>query len=612
MIDYNPRIDALREKANELVEKPGVYLMKDVNNEIIYIGKAKRLKHRVVSYFRQNKGHNNKVRKMVSLVDHFDYIVTDSEYEALILECSLIKQYLPKYNILLKDDKGYPYIEVTNEAYPRIKAVKQKLDNGSTYLGPFTSGISVKQSVDDVNRLFGLPTCSKHFPEDFHKERPCLNYHIHRCNGICRGRVSRAEYQNIIQDAISYLKNGEKQTTALLQQQMEAAAERLDFEKAAKLRDRIRAIEKLGETQKVLRSDETSHDYIGMEQLGDHIAIAVLQFRRGQLHNKEDFLFRDAEDKEETLADFLPQFYHKGSDVPKIVSLDIELEDTELYENYLSMVGGRKVHITIPQRGEQKKLIDMAKSNALEQLSMKRHQKSPEITAMQELGKLLGLLKAPEYIESYDISNIGNDYMVAGMIVFENARPLRKAYKRFSIKEQLTQDDYACMQEVLRRRFTHYLDPNETDEGFKRKPDLILLDGGKGHVAAVQQVLDELGIVVPLYGLVKDSKHKTRAIATDGGEIQISTFRSAFRVCTQIQDEVHRFAIAYQRQKQNKKNFALSLQEVPGIGEKKAAALLRQFKTKTALKAASVEDLQAAAKVNVTIAQALYDFLQNL
>ncbi len=612
MIDYNPKIDELREKANNLVERPGVYLMKDKQNEIIYIGKAKRLKNRVVSYFRQNKGHNNKVRKMVSLVDHFDYIVTDSEYEALILECSLIKQYLPKYNILLKDDKGYPYIEITKGAYPRIRAVKQKQNDGGTYLGPFTSGLSVKQSVDDVNRLFGLPTCNKRFPEDFRKERPCLNYHIRRCSGVCMGKISQAEYQSLIQDAISYLKNGGQQTTEMLRAQMEEAAEALDFEKAAKLRDRMRAIEKLGESQKVLRADETSHDYIGIERLGTRACVAILQFRGGQLHNKDDFSFRDIEDLEELLTDFIPQYYHKGGDVPKILSVDLELEDRELYENYLSELAGRKVTINVPQRGEQKKLIDMAKQNALEQLSYKIHQKSAEVTALQELGELLGMDQPPQYIESYDISNIGNDYMVAGMVVFENARPLRKAYKKFSIKEQATQDDYACMQEVIRRRFEHYQNPEETDEGFKRLPDLILLDGGKGHVSAVSPVLRQMGISVPLFGMVKDSKHKTRAIATNGGEIQVSTFRSAFRLITQIQDEVHRFSITFQRQKQKQKNFAISLTEVPGIGKVKAQTLLKHYKTKTALKAASIEELQEIAKVRDEVAKALYDHIQQL
>ncbi len=607
----NPKIDLLRAKANSLVEKPGVYLMKDKQNNIIYIGKAKRLKLRVVSYFRQNKGHTEKVRKMVSHVDDFDVIVTDSEFEALVLECSLIKQYNPKYNILLKDGKGYHYIKVTDEPFPRITAAKQKLDDKATYIGPYTSTYSVKQSVEEVNKIFSLPTCTRKFPEEFRKERPCLNYHIKNCSGICMGKTSQKEYQKTIKEAMDFLRHGSSDSIARLTQQMEEAAENLEFEKAAKLRDRLNAIKRLSLTQKVLLDTEKDQDFIGIEQMNEKACIAILKFRGGRLHDKDDYFFEEHEDKEELLSEFITQYYHQGTEIPKTISLSIPFPDAELYQEYLTKIAGHKITITIPQKGEQKRLVEMAENNALEELSRKTHKKSKEIIALQELSKLLGLSNVPEYIESYDISNLGNDNMVAGMVVFENARPLKSNYKKFSMKDNLTQDDYACMREVLTRRFQRYLSPEEKDEGFKRLPDLILLDGGKGHVSAVTPAVRALGIQVPIFGMVKDSRHKTRAIAMDGGEIQISTFQSAFRLVTQIQDEVHRFSITYQRKKHQKNTFTLELTSVKGIGEKKAFALLKKYKTKKAMKEASLEELKETAKINDETAARLYEVIQN-
>lgn len=603
------RIDRLRAKANSLDLKPGVYLMKDKAGTIIYIGKAKRLKNRVVSYFRQNKGHNEKVRQMVSLVQDFDYIVCDSEFEALVLECSLIKQYSPKYNILLKDDKGYHYIKITAGEYPQIQAVKQKLDDGAQYLGPYTSSFSVKQSVDEVNKVFLLPVCGKKFPEEFGRSRPCLNYHIKNCAGICRGKISPAEYQQTIREAVGYLKNGSADSIAALQQQMEDAAEALEFEKAARLRDRLQAIQRLTQTQKVLLHNDRDQDFIGLEQSSGTACVAVLKFRDGRLHDKDSFLFYDVMDSEELLVQFLSQYYTKGTEIPRYISLSEELPDPGLYEEYLTQLAGHRVYLAVPQKGEQKRLIEMAQSNALEQLSLRLHKKSREIVAQQELGRLLGLPKEPEYIESYDISNIGNDYMVGGMVVFEHAKPLKSAYKKFSMKENATQDDYACMREMISRRFRNYLDDSVTDEGFKRLPDLILLDGGRGHVGVVVPLLKEMGIDVPVFGMVKDSKHRTRAIATSGGEIQIYSNKAAFRLVTQIQDEVHRFAISYQRKRHQKNAFTMGLTSVRGIGEKKAFALLKAFRTQKAMKAATAEELRQAGKLTQESAQALYEYL---
>lgn len=603
----NPKLDELKDKANSLVEKPGVYLMKDCDNKIIYIGKAKRLKHRVVSYFRHNKSHNDKVKKMVSLVCDFDYIIANSEYEALVLECSLIKQYSPKYNILLKDDKGYNYIKVTNEDYPKIKAVKQKLNDTSTYLGPYTS--SVKPLVDEVNKVFTLPTCNRKFPQEFNKARPCLNYHIKNCSGICLGKTSKNDYQSTINDAVSYLKNGSVNSIKSLEEQMMEASENLEFEKAAKIRDRLIAIQKFNQTQIVLLENDKNQDFIGIEQLDDKACIAILKFRNGKLYDKDDYFFNDCYSKEELIVDFITQYYKKDSNIPKIICVDTQFDDVELYENYLSSLASYKVTISIPQKGEKKKIIDMAKNNALEILSLKTQKKSREIVALKELASLLGLNKTPQYIESYDISNIKNDYMVAGMIVFENAKPKKSAYKKFSIKENLSQDDYACMAEVVTRRFKRYLDENEKDDGFKKLPDLILLDGGKGHVSTVSPILKSLGINIPIFGMVKDSKHRTRAISHDGGEIQISTFKSAFRLITQIQDEVHRFAITYQRKKHKQNTFTMEFTSIKGIGEKKALALLKYFKTKKAMKEATVQQLKSIGKLTDTSANELYQLL---
>lgn len=608
----NPNLDRLRDKANSLVEQPGVYLMKDRHKAIIYIGKAKRLKHRVVSYFRQNKGHNDKVRRMVEQVEDFDYIVTASEFEALVLECSLIKQYTPKYNILLKDDKGYSYIKITNDLFPRIQSALQKIDDGATYLGPYTSSYAVKQAVADVNQVFQLPTCNRRFPAEFRKGRPCLNYHIHNCQGICRGRVSKSDYQALIEEAVAHLKQGSARSIERLTGQMMEASEAMDFERAATLRDRIKAIGRLQDTQHVLRAEGKDHDYLGVQLVGDHAAITVLQFRAGKLHGKADYDFTGVSDKTQLVEDFLLQFYRKDTEIPNAISLDEPLCDLALYEQYLNSLTDYRVYLNVPQKGEQKRLIEMAKTNALETLSHRMNQKSRELVALRTLSELLGLQQIPHYIESYDISNIGNNYMVGGMVVYQHAKPLKRAYKKFSMKDHHTQDDYACMQEVIRRRFTRYLDPNETDEGFKTLPDLILLDGGKGHVGAVATVLRELGLNIPLFGMVKDSKHRTRAITTEGAEIQIASAMQVFRLITQIQDEVHRFSITFQRQTHKKVTFASSLTQVAGIGEKKATLLLKTYKTKKALKQLTVEELQQVVKISKSTAEALYQHIQQM
>ncbi len=605
----NPRLPYLKEKVHNLTFDPGVYLMKDKSGQIIYVGKAKSLKKRVSSYFRENANHDDKVRKMVSHVYDFDYIVTDSEFEALVLECSLIKQHTPKYNILLKDDKGYHYVMVSAGEYPRITAEKQKMEKGE-YLGPYTSSFAVKQSVDEANRVFMLPTCTRKFPQELRKGRPCLNYYIKQCMGVCRGRISSEEYKDTIGQAVDYIRGGSVASVKKMTAQMEEAAEALDFEQAARLRDRIQAVRKIAESQKIIRSEEVEQDVVAFAGGNGLVCGVVLKFRGGRLVDKDTHLFSDTGEVAAVRQEFLSRYYLGQSDIPKVVAVDETTEDFELIHSLLEQTAGKRVKLFVPQRGQQRQLLEMAYHNAAEQLSQKTSYSAKEVAALDELGKLLGLPEPPSYIESYDISNLGDSGVVAGMVVFENAQPLKSAYKRFSMKEVVGQNDYACMQEVLRRRFNRYFEQKETGTGFGRMPDLILLDGGKGHVSAVEEVLEELGISVPLFGMVKDDKHRTRAIAKNGGEIAITTFKSAFRLVSSIQDEVHRFAISYQRNVRKKNTFSMRLTEFEGIGPKKAEKLLKAFKTKAALKEASAAELADVVKMPLEKAEKLREFIQ--
>lgn len=608
----NKNIPALSKKARELTTMPGVYLMKNSKNEIIYIGKAKVLKNRVSSYFQNNSSHNEKVRKMVEQVHDFDYIVCTSEFEALVLECSLIKQNSPKYNILLKDDKGYSYIKVTKSDFPKITAEMQKGNDNADYIGPYTSSFSVKQTVSEVNRIFKLPTCTKKFPDDFKKARPCLNYHIKQCMGLCRGRISKEEYGEAIGEAISYIKRGSASLVERLTSLMEKASEELMFERAAQLRDRINAIKRITETQNVYMINQPDQDVVAFSQNEKLAAVVILKFRNSQLVDKEDYCFSDIYDLSQTRTEFLNQFYLSHDDVPKQIIVDEEFEGLELLESYLTDRQGKKITIKIPAIGEQKKLVGMAYQNASEVLSKRVERTGREVAALAELTKLLGLPKTPSYIEAYDISNLGDSSIVGGMVVFSNGRPLKRAYKKFKLSEQYGQDDYRSMQEMIERRFKRYQSDDEKDEGFKKMPDLILLDGGKGHITAVSEVLRNMGIDVPLFGMVKDTKHRTRAIAKDGGEISIASFKSAFAFVTSIQDEVHRYSINYQQKVHKKSSFELTLTRVDGIGEKKAAALLKQFKTKAELKEATPEQLKQAVKISDKTANELYYFIQNV
>lgn len=602
----NDRLPYLRDKANHLPLEPGVYLMKDSSDNIIYVGKAKALKNRVTSYFHANSQHNAKTLKLVDNIHDFEFIVTPSELDALVLECSLIKLHQPKYNILLKDDKGYNYIKISHGEFPRITYSLNTTDKNADYIGPFTSGFSVKQAVEEANTIFMLPTCKRKFPRDFNKERPCLNRHIKRCMGVCEGNISSKEYKKIISEAIQYLESGSKSSVEELTAQMEQAAENLEFEKAARLRDRIAAITRLTSQQKILDYKQ-DYDIVGMAVNVGLASFAVIKYRAGRLIDKQNFFIGEEYDEGEMRRDFLLGYYSQSEDVPKEIYVDEEFPDMELMTELVRGRANHAVKFVIPHRGDGMAQVLLAKKNAGEYLALRVGRTAKEISALEDLKNLLGLEKVPNIIESYDISNFGESGMVGGMIVYRNGRPFKPGYRKFTIKTVAGQNDYACMQEVLRRRIKRFQDG---DEGFSPLPDLILLDGGHGHISAVSEVFAELGADIPLFGLVKDSKHRTRAIAKEGGEIEIKSNRSLFALLTNIQDEVHRFSISFQRVKHKQQTYALELTEIRGIGEAKARALLKVFKTKQNMKSASVEELQKAAKISAEKAKELHDFIQ--
>ena len=595
------RLSRLKKRANRLPLLPGVYIMKNKNDEIIYIGKAKALKNRVTQYFGGGSGHTAKVRKMVSNVDHFEYIVCDSEFEALILENSLIKQNQPKYNILLKDDKGYSYVKITNDKWKKI-TFSRSADKKGEYIGPYSSLYVVKETVDEARKIFKLPDCGRSFDKP---SKPCLNYHIGICDAPCRGKMSLGSYLENVNAAVDFIKHGgaDSETEAELNKKMLAAAERLDFETAAKLRDRINAMKRIREKQKVVRATYKSEDVIASALLGETAAVSVFIFRNYRLCDKQVFLFDGISDRESLYEEFLQRYYLEKEDIPSRVLIDSSA-DFSTTGRWLTEKSGHSVSFINPKLGEQKALLDMCLNNAAETLSQKAERTGREMSVLDELARLLGLPSAPRYIEAYDISNTAGSENVAGMIVYKDGRPFRPAYKRFKIKSFLGQDDFRSMAEVLDRRFTEY--EKGEDEGFAVLPDLILLDGGSGQMSAVRPVLEKHGITVPLFGMVKDSKHRTRAIAAEGGDISIKSNRAAFTFITGIQDEVHRFAIGYHKLRRSKSMLSSELTEIEGIGKARAAALLKHFKTVKAIKSAAADELAAAPGMTKAAADAVY------
>ena len=601
-------LQELAEKSIKLPLKPGVYIMKDKTGKVIYVGKAKKLKNRVHGYFVGIGRHQPKVFQMVTHVNDFDFIVTASEFEALILECSLIKQYSPKYNILLKDDKGYHYVKITPGDYPNIEEAKQKAEgDGCTYIGPYISGFVVSKAVSTAKKAFGLPDCKRKFPEDIGKERPCLNYHIKQCCGLCTGKVSRGEYNKLVQGAIEYITKGEKAVIEDMRKEMMQLAEDCQFEKAAVLRDRINSMEKIKERQQVVFETKTDMDAIAIARDETQICAVVLKFRNGHLSDKEEFLMKDDLAAEDILNDFVLQYYASRSDIPKEVLCEMPLPDGELIAQMLTEKRGNKVSVLVPSRGEKASLVKMAYDNAVTGISYRKRGSARKVASLDELSKLLGLTTTPNYIESYDISNLGEEYKVCGMVVFENAQPKKSAYKRFKIKTVDGQDDYASMKEAVYRRLKRYKDGDD-DPGFAKKPDLILLDGGKGHVSVIRALVAEMGLDIPVFGMAKDSKHRTRALAYPDGEIALAPHKAAFKLCTNLQDEVHRYAISYQRKLHKNSALKSSLTDIPGVGEKTAKKLLASFNSLQEIEMADIYTLMDKAGVSKKTAMAIFDF----
>lgn len=606
----NPKMSILRKKAMALPLLPGVYIMHSADGEIIYIGKAKALRNRVSQYFGSQNNHAEKVRRMVDNVDHFEYIITDSEFEALILECSLIKQHTPKYNILLKDDKGYSYIKVSGDKWRKISYVLQKNDDGAEYIGPYKSSYYVKSAVEEANKIFMLPTCNRKFPQDFGKGRPCLNYHIKLCTAPCTGKVKFADYNESVEQALSFLRGGSSNSVIDLTKKMEEAAENLEFERAARIRDKISAIKKMGDKQKVVANKVLDEDVIASFSDGHKTCFQVFRFEGGRLFDRESFVF-DSGDSEGETEEFILRYYTIRGDVPKNIAIDKDFDGLTAMQDWLSEKRGSKVYITVPQRGEQAQLMAMCRSNAAEELAQRKGATVKEYSVLEELKELLGLEKIPSYIESYDISNLAGTENVAGMIVYKDGKPYKCAYKKFKIKGFDGQDDYASMAEVIGRRFNEYLKAEKADDGFGKLPDLILLDGGKGQVAVAKQVLREMDIDVPLFGLVKDDKHRTRAVTGDGGEISVNSRRALFTFLSKMQDEVHRFAIGYHHERRSKNTFKSSLTEIEGIGEKRARAMLKYFRTIDNISKADLEELEGCPQMTKNAAVAVYRYFHS-
>lgn len=597
----------LRKKAMALPLQPGVYIMKNKDRKIIYIGKAKKLKNRVSSYFGSHSNHSLKVIRMVENVDDFDYILCDSEFEALVLECSLIKQHQPKYNILLKDDKGYNYIKITKEQFPRIRECKQMLDDNATYIGPYTSNFSVKQAVEETLKIFKLPRCNKKFPKDYGKSRPCLNGFMGICSAPCAGRIKQEEYANNVEDAIAFLKGGSVKAVRQMQEQMQELSENLQFEEAAKLRDRIRAIKNLEEKQKVVSINVPEEDVFALVNSNKKACFEVIRFEHGKLTDTEFWLIDSVDDLAQSRFELIERYYSMRERIPSRIAVDGEIADEELLKSFLESKRGKKLEFIHPQKGEHLSIVNMCISNANEHLAQQQGRLGKELATLEELRGLLGLEKLPEYIESYDISHTFGADNVAGMVLFHNGRPMKSAYKRFAIKGFDGQNDVGSMREVLTRRFNHYYN-DEEGSTFKILPDLILLDGGEPQVNAVLPVVRSMGLNVPIFGMVKDNKHRTRAIAVNGGEIEINSHRKVFTLVSSIQEEVHRFAITYHHNKHKKSTLSTSLTKIEGIGDAKAKALLKHFKTVTAIKNASVEELAQANGISKKNAENIFEF----
>ncbi len=608
----------LKEEVKKLPFNPGVYIMKNSDDKIIYIGKAKNLKNRVSSYFVDSSGHSDKVKELVKNISHFEYIITDSEFEALVLECSLIKKHQPKYNILLKDDKGYSYIKITNERWPRILDVKQKLNDGALYIGPYINSLSVKNVVEEITKIFKIPVCNRDFSK-FYK-RPCLNYYINRCSAPCIKAVTHEKYSEVIEEVIKFIKNGSTEIIKYLTEKMQNASENLEFEYAAEIRDKIKAIEKIKSRQKVVSYKVKNFDVIALAHDNSVISFEVFRFNNGDLYESQNFIIDYTDDLPNVRAEFLNQYYTLKSNIPKNIFIDGETESLELLEKFLSEKSNHKVKISIPKIGDGLKLLNMCQNNAHEFMIRSKQNKNRYEDILEDLKNVLNLKNVPKYIEAYDISNINGSNNVGGMVVFKGGRPFKSGYRKFKIKNIVGQDDYNSMKEMLERRFDNYWENNKlkssndtgdkAQKGFDNLPDLLLIDGGKTHVSAAKDVLKSKKITIPVFGMVKDNKHRTRAITTDNKEIEIKNNSRIFYFITSVQDEVHRFTINYHKNLRNKSVKSSELIKIPGIGESRAKKLLNFFKSIKRISQASTEELMLIDNMNESAATAVYNYFR--
>lgn len=618
----------IQEELKKLPDKPGVYIMKDENNEIIYVGKAVVLKNRVRQYFQASARHSPKVLAMIGRIKEFEYIVTDSELEALILECNLIKKYKPKLNILLKDDKHYPYIKVTmSEDYPRVLMTRRLEKDGAKYFGPYSNTHAVREAIDLIKKLFPIKTCSRVFPRDIGKERPCLNYHIYQCLGPCRGDVNKEEYKAVMKDVCNFLSGKQEEIISKLEEQMKNAAGNMEFEKAAKLRDKINSIKHIAEKQKVLSTAMEDQDVIAFAKGATDSCIQVFFIRAGKLIGKEHFIFEGIGDVQdgELMTSFLKQFYSSAAYVPPEIVLQDgtvrqeAFDELNIIERWLTEKRAARVHIKVPRKGEKRHLVDMVAQNAVIALNQYKDRLKNEDGAKSEglnkLVELLGLEEIPRRIEAYDISNTGTSEMVASMVVFEDGAPANSQYRRFKIKAVDTQNDYASMQEVIYRRFKHAEKEREenpfADGKFTIMPDIILIDGGLGHLKAVIKVMEEIGVHIPAYGMVKDDKHRTRGLVSETQEFNLSTDLPLLRFVTAIQDEAHRFAVEYNRKLRKKRYEGSSLDDIEGVGPKRKKALIKHFGSVKSIKNAEVDDLMAVDGITKAVAERVYDYFHS-
>lgn len=613
----------IQEELKKLPDKPGVYIMHGTSDEIIYVGKAVVLKNRVRSYFRESTVKSPKIQKMVSQITRFEYIVTDSELEALVLENNLIKEHNPKYNTMLKDDKTYPYIKVTlGEEYPRVMFSREMKKDKSRYFGPYTSMAAVKDVVELINKLFGLRTCRKNLPKDFGKDRPCLQYHMQQCSAPCTGCVPKDEYRQQIQRALDFLNGDYNAELKRLKEKMTEASENLEFEEAIRYRDLYANVKRISERQKITDSDGEDKDIIAMAKDDEDAIVQVFFVRGGKLIGREHFYMTKVSEctNAEILSDFVKQYYSGTPFIPKELLLQEEIEDRETIESYVSMKRGNKVKISIPQKGQKEKLVSLAAENASLVLSKDREKIKREegrtIGAVKEISQLLDL-PGISRMEAFDISNTNGFENVGSMVVYEKGKPKRSDYRKFKIKTVAGPDDYACMHEVLTRRFVHGLEETKELEdkniqmefgSFTKFPDLILMDGGRGQVNIALKVLDELGLSIPVCGMVKDDNHRTRGLYYNNVEIPIDTASEGFKLITRIQDEAHRFAIEYHRSLRTKKQVDSVLDKIPGVGPVRRKALMRHFKSIEEIKNATVEKLCEIPEIPENAAEEIYAF----